>query len=239
MKRGWISLILILVIHISFFVRAAEPTYDSATQSLIDNENFDSYTTICTSGTKLSDKYNGTDGAKFLYLESRGQEWRNRWDPQHESNGIIALVTGYGGSGNAVRMVYGGVDGLEDGLWGTTAKLDTIGELGGGLPEVAGPYTHIYWSTRFRFSNGANPSEGCSSSTKGFMFYFDPSLSSRWEFRPTTQIGGQNCCNNAQRWNWGGGTAANNVTNHNWWKTSDGQAPIFTQGDGNWHNITF
>ena len=181
---------------------AAEPVFDAATQSLILRDNFDSYSNI---GAAL-DAY-----------------------PNNRGTADMEMTTGRGGTGFAPRLKYG-IGGAYDIVFGPENQLGRVGGWNGTLPQKAGPYTHFFFTTWFRFSSGANPAANNGSGVKGFMFWTG---SGRY----------QNAINQISADGQTRGPKAANPNNaesgFNLYKTADGRAPLFsTIADGQWHRFT-
>jgi hypothetical protein len=178
-----------------------EPTYTTS-KSLIVSDSFDEYSSI---GAALN-----------AYPANRGTEFTE-------------LTTGHGGSGKAMRLKYG-IGGAEDIIVGPEGRLSQVGGWNGTLPKKAGPYTHFFFTTWFRFSAGANPAANNGSGIKGFMFWTG---SGRY----------QNAINQISADGMTRGPKAANPNNaqsgQNLYKTADGRAPLFsTLADGQWHRFT-
>ena len=210
----------------------SEPSYNPATDALIDNESFDAFSSYASEGgNELRDKYpTGRvtwPSGDFTFPH-----------PDAETDGIVTLVSpGRGGSGKALRLKYGGADGGSDILVGTEGRLGSIGGLDGTLPEVAGPYTHIIFQSWFRTSVGADPSNFNDSSVKGFMLW--NVNSDRWEIRPTL-LRYRFTRWPDPRWGFDGGYPENDFTGHDHWKTADGFPELWSPyNDGNWHRFTW
>lgn len=183
-----------------------EPFYDSVTQSLILTDDFNGYADMVAANLP----YNVGRNHQFCEL----------------------IAPGFGGSGKALRLNYG-IGFTDDILWGTEGKLFGIGTWNGTLPEVAGPYEHLYFTTYFRFSSGADPVENdpTGSGIKGFMFW-NPS-GNRYEIS-CTRLSQTDQTRMLKIFN-----PSNAQSGLNVWKTSDGLAPPMTRyADGNWHRLT-
>jgi hypothetical protein len=241
----------------------AEPEFDSETDDLIDDEDFDGFDSFANAGATVMDKY---VGGRCIWPGngSGNNDLQNAATAaEAEDDGIITLVTGRGGTGKAIEFVYAGSTGASDVDQGARGRLDNIGDLDGTLPEVAGPYTHLAWTVWFKASVGAQPAGSNSSSLKGFMQYYG-SGSARVEWRPCVLASGSDNHGPAflssemrwqghSRWQPGGGWPSNEETMLNSWKTTtdmpfidrDGYPPIWSPddetgyfNDGTWHRFT-
>ena len=147
---------------------------------------------------------------------------------------FVELTTGRGGSGGAARLKYGLTGGTYDIIFGPEERLGRVGAWNGTLPQKAGPYTHFYFSTWFRFSAGADPAAANNWGVKGFMFW-----------HTGTQQGGryQNAVNRSgadgQTRGPKGANPSNALSGLALYKTADGRPPLFsTLADGQWHRFT-
>jgi hypothetical protein len=184
---------------------SGEPVFSATTQSLIVRDDFN---------------YTSRSAMMSAYPVGRFTEY-------------VDLVAGRAGSSGAARLSYG-VGGAYDILFGPEGRLDRVGGWNGTLPQKAGPYSHFYFSTWFRFSAGADPTTNNGSGIKGFMF---------WHNGP--EVGGryQNAINQLNQDGRARGPKGANPDNaqsgFNLYKTSDGRAPLFsTLADGQWHRFT-
>ena len=185
-----------------------EPVYVAATHSLIVRDDFNGYA--------------NTTAMLNAYPVGRNTEY-------------LELTTGHGGSGGAARLKYGTPNAADDIIFGPEERLSRVGGWNGTLPQKAGPYTHLYFTSWFRFSAGANPAAVNSSGIKGFMF---------WHTGAGVQGGRyQNAVNQLSADGQTRGLKAANPNNaeskFNIYKTPDGRAPLFsTYADGQWHRFT-
>ena len=180
-----------------------EPVYVAAQHKLVLRDDFNSYASLA--------------DAERAY-------------PAGRYGSFVELVGGgHGAAGNALRLKYG-TGAADDIIFGPEGRLDRVGGWNGTLPEKAGPYTHFFFSTWFRFSSGANPAANNGSGIKGFMFWTG---SGRY----------QNAINRISADGQTRGPKAANPNNEdmgmNLYKTPDGRAPLFsTIADGQWHRFT-
>ena len=184
----------------------SEPVYDPATQSLILRDDFNGYANRA--------------AMMSAYPVGRFTEY-------------VQLITGRGGSGGAARLSYG-VGGAYDILFGPETRLDRVGGWNGTLPQKAGPYTHFFFSTWFRFSAGADPAANNSSGIKGFMFWHNgPEVGGRYQ-NAINQLNEDGRTRGPR-----GANPDNAQSGFNLYKTPDGRAPLFsTIADGQWHRFT-
>lgn len=190
----------------------AEPVYSSSSDELILRDNFDGY-------------------ANMSQVETAYPGGRN-----HQ---YVSLVTGRGGSGHAIRLSYGPST-TDDILFGNTpTQLGSVGAWNGTLPQVGGPYDHLFYTSWFRTNPGANPTIGTNGTggMKGFMFWHNAGGSGRYEFGVSTIAG----CGHWYSEPRGPSEAdSNDCTGYDIYKTLDGGAPLWSNyNDGNWHRITF
>jgi hypothetical protein len=184
---------------------ADEPVYQADQHSLVLRDDFNGYQSI---GAALD-----------AYPQGRGTEFGE-------------LTSGRGGSGRAFRLIYGTPSGADDVVFGPEGRLDRVGEWNGTLPERAGPYTHFFFSTWFRTSEGADPAQVDGSGVKGFMFWH--SGGGRY----------QNAINRLQHPDESsrgpkGANPDNATSGLDLYKTADGRAPLWSRfSDGQWHRFT-
>jgi hypothetical protein len=181
-----------------------EPVYDANSQSLILTDNFDQYANLT--------------AALNAYPNQRGTQY-------------MELIPGRGGAGNAARLKYG-IGAADDIVFGPEGKLGSVGSWNGTLPRKAGPYKHLFFSTWFRVSAGADPAQNDVSGVKGFMFW---------------HTGNQRYQNAVNRWSHPdditrgpkGANPDNGTSGMNLYKTADGKAPLWSQfANGQWHRFT-
>jgi len=183
---------------------SGEPVYDPASQSLILTDNFDQYATK----TALMNAY-PIDRNFLEYGE---------------------LITGRGGAGHAARLNYG-IGAADDILFGPEGRLGSVGSWNGTLPQKAGPYRHIYFSTWFRVTAGSDPTENDYSGIKGFMMWNTAGARYQNAVNKLSQSGGARGPK--------GANPDNATSGFNLYKTPDGKAPLWsTYSDGNWHRFT-
>jgi hypothetical protein len=215
-----------------------EPAYDPAAHYLIADDNLDSFNafTAENGSPAFRDRYR-RGRAAYPGGPSNSDLLATGTADRAEDDGVLTMVTGRGGSGKAIRLLYGGADGGGDLLVGPTVNdLNSAGELDGTLPEVAGEYEHFYFTCWFRTSPGADPAGANSSSVKGFMFWAN--FPNRVEWRPARlRYGGSRW--DKPRWTRGGGIPQNASMGVDYWQTDDGYPPLWSNyNDGNWHRLT-
>lgn len=182
-------------------VGSGEPTYSSAQHALVLQDDFNRYTTWA--------------AVQNAYPVGRGTEFGE-------------LTTGR--TGNAVRLKYG-IGAAEDIIFGPETRLGAVGRWNGTLPEKRGPYTHFFFTTWFRTSPGANPTQNDASGIKGFMFWHTNNQRYQNAINSLSQSGGARGPK--------GANPDNAQTGLNLYKTADGKAPLWsTYADGNWHRFT-
>jgi hypothetical protein len=208
----------------------AEPFYTTATDTLIDSENFDGYAGVTSGTPHFSTKYS----VGRVIAPGHTGTYPN---DNSEALGIVTLTTGRGGTGKALRLNYAGATGAEDILLGTEGQLGSIGALTATLPERAGPYTHFFFQTWIRFSVGADPGLAPNGSgVKGIMLFFTGD-NTRYESNITHLDNTDRW--STTRWNYQGGYPSNAVTGRTHWKTANGEPPLFAPfADNAWHRIT-
>jgi hypothetical protein len=184
---------------------SAEPVYDPSNQSLILTDNFDQYATK----TAMMNAY-PVDRNFLEYGE---------------------IIAGRGGAGKAARLNYG-IGAADDIVFGPEGQLGSVGAWNGTLPQKAGPYKHLFFSTWFRVSAGADPAQNDVSGVKGFMFW---------------HTGNQRYQNAVNTWSHPdditrgpkGANPDNGTSGMNLYKTADGKAPLWSQfANGQWHRFT-
>jgi hypothetical protein len=207
---------------------SSEPAYSSATDKLILQDSFDSYTGI-TSGSLPFVK---------LYPSYRAVDTADRVVPL---TNYVSLTTGRGNTGQAIRLAYGGGNGASDIIVGPEGRLGSVGSWNGSLPQVAGPYSHFYFSTWIRFSAGADPAGNTGGpcgdcGVKGVMLWYG---SERYQSAPHRLEDYNGNRYPETRWDVGPPHPPNSVTKLNHWQTVDGAAPKFAPyADGSWHRFT-
>jgi len=211
---------------------SSEPSYNPGTQSLIDNESFDGFSTIANGGTQFASKY---PVYRVIAPNLTGTL------ANAESNGVVTLTTGRGGTGKALELKYAGATGAEDIIVGPETRLSSIGALNGVLPQVAGPYTHFFFQTWIRFSAGADPGLAPNGGgVKGVMLWHNGNQ--RYQHSPHTISDYYWTGYPETRWDAGPPHPPNNWTHGthlNHWRTANGEAPYFAPyADGNWHRFT-
>jgi uncharacterized protein YjdB len=180
-----------------------EPVYDPTRHLLVLRDNFDQYATIT--------------AAINAYPTNRGTEF-------------MGLTTGRGGTGKAIRFNYG-IGAADDIVFGPANQLEQVGAWNGTLPQKAGPFTHLFFSTWFRTSPGSDPADHDFSGIKGFMF--EHTGNQRYQ-NAVNRIGEDNLTRGPK-----GANPDNATSGFNLYKTPDGKAPLWsTYGDGNWHRFT-
>jgi hypothetical protein len=208
-----------------------EPAYDAATDKLIVQDDFNGYTGIASGAAAFTARY---PNYRAVDLSDRVVPLTN----------YVSLVPGRGGSGQAVRLAYGGTTGASDIIVGTEGRLGRVGSWNGTLPQVAGPYSHFYFSTWIRFSPGADPAGNTRGScgdcgVKGVMLWYG---SERYQSSPHRIEDYHGDRYPETRWDVGPPHPPNTGqygTGLNQWKTADGAAPKFAPyADGNWHRFT-
>jgi hypothetical protein len=216
-----------------------EPIYNPTTHLLIDTEDFDGFDSFASENgvTSFLSKY---PRGRIIYPggPSNNDLLASGTGDQAEDDGVLTMVTGRGGSGKALRILYAGANGASDAIPGPKKQdLDAIGDLDGTLPEIAGPYEHFFFTTWFRVSPGANPADSNSASVKGFMFWAN--YPNRVEWRPANLRYGGSRWSGGPRWVRGGGIPENDATGVDYWKTNDGYPPPWSDHNGgNWHKFT-
>ena len=185
---------------------SGEPVFNAATQSLIVRDDFNGY----------------ASRSAMMSAYPVGRYTEN-----------VDLVPGRAGSAGAARLNYG-VGGAYDILFGPETRLDRVGGWNGTLPQKAGPYTHFFFSTWFRFSAGADPAANNSSGIKGFMFWHNgPEVGGRYQ-NAINQLNEDGRTRGPR-----GANPDNAQSGFNLYKTPDGRAPLFsTIADGQWHRFT-
>jgi hypothetical protein len=207
---------------------SGEPTYTPATDKLILQDDFNSYTGI-TSGSLPFVK---------LYPDYRAVDTADRVVPL---TNYVSLTTGRGNTGEAIRLAYGGRSGASDIIVGPEGRLGRVGGWNGSLPQVAGPYSHFFFSTWIRFSPGADPAGNTGGrcgdcGVKGVMLWYG---SQRYQSSPHRIEDYNGNRYPETRWDVGPPHPPNSVTKLDHWKTADGGAPKFAPyADGNWHRFT-
>jgi hypothetical protein len=201
-----------------------EPTYNSATDKLILQDNFDGYSGILSGASPFTRRY-----TTYRALGLANQSVR--------LDSVVTLVPGRNGSGQAIRLAYGSPGGASDIIVGPETQLSSVGSWNGTLPQVAGPYSHFFFTTWIRFSPGADPASYNDSGVKGIMLWHTGNQ--RYEAPPHT-LKDYNGGRYAQtRWDAGPPHPPNYTTGLNHWRTANGEAPIFAPfADGNWHRST-
>lgn len=209
----------------------SEPSYNPATDKLIHQDGFDSYTGILTGSPSFVSKY-----PTYRSLDLN--------DATIALDQTVSLVTGRGGTGNAVRIKYGNptpgsgafTTGTSDTIIGTEGRWGSIGSWNGTLPEVAGPYAHFLQTLWIRFSAGADPAASNDSGVKGIMHWYG---SSRYQHAPHKLLDYNGNRYPETRWDAGPPRPPNSVTGLDQWKTASGDAPKFSAyNDGNFHRFT-
>ena len=204
---------------------SSEPSYSSATDKLLVRDDFESYSGITTGDLPFTRHYPA--------YRALGDQ-----DQPIPLDSVVSLTTGHGDSGHALRLTYGGSSGASDIIVGPDSRLERAGQLDGTLPEVAGPYTHFYFTTWIRFSPGADPAGYDASGVKGIMLWHTGNQ--RYQAAPHRLIDYSGDSDFADtRWDVGPPHPPNATTHLNHWKTADGAAPHFSAyTDGNWHRFT-
>ena len=201
-----------------------EPTYTTATDKLIVQDNFDGYTGIASGSAPFTARY-----PNYRVLDAA-----DAWVPIGND---VSLVPGRNATGQALHLQYGGPNGASDIIVGTEGKLGQVGGWNGTLPEKAGPYSHFFLTTWIRFSVGADPAGYDDSGVKGVMLWHTGNQ--RYQHSPhrlKDYTGGRYA---ETHWDAGPPHPPNATTGLSHWKTADGQAPRFSPyTDGNWHRFT-
>jgi len=199
-----------------------EPTYGAATDRLIVRDDFDAYTGIASGASPFT--------ARYPAYRTLGPT-----DNVVPISSVVSLVPGR--SGNAIRLAYGGQTG-SDIIVGTEGRLGRVGGWNGTLPEVAGPYSHFYFTTWIRFSPGANPStDPYGAGVKGVMLWHNGGQ--RYQHSPHVIKDFDGGRYAETRWDAGTPHPPNATTGYNHWRTADGAAPRFAPyADGDWHRFT-
>jgi hypothetical protein len=202
----------------------SEPVYDASTDKLILQDNFDRYSGILSGALPFTSRY-----PTYRALGVANQQIR--------LDSAVTLIPGRSGSGEAIRLAYGNPGGASDIIVGPETRLGGVGAWDGTLPQVAGPYSHFFFTTWIRFSPGADPSAYDDSGVKGIMLWHTGNQ--RYEAPPHKLKDYNGARYRETRWDVGPPHPPNYTTGLNHWKTANGEAPVFSQfADGNWHRST-
>ena len=158
-----------------------QPTYNAATDSLLWSEDWEVYDGVDEGGDSLVSELYGAsfklewrraDGTMF---NSNVDQWSDPGVQEAVDSGLVSLVTGRGGSGQALQWKYANrsgtdtVNGIHDALIGPSTT--SVGGWDGTLPEVACPCRHVVFTAWLKFSVGAEPAINEASGIKGLMFF--------------------------------------------------------------------
>ena len=206
----------------------AEPVYSAAAgDKLILSESFDAYDGVFVGSNRLSSAYSAY---RVLNLNNANQQ---------TDDSLAMLVTGRGGTGKALRILYGNPTPGAGAF--TTGASDCILGPQGQWTSKGAPFVHFLVTMWFRYSAGADPSAGTGgngdSGVKGFMFWHDGNQ--RYEHPPhrlKDYTGGRYT---DTRFDVGPPHPPNATTGLNHWRTGTGEPPpLANYTDGNWHRLT-
>lgn len=203
-----------------------EPSFNAGTQSLILQDDLDSYASFIGTAPRWTTRY-----PSFRVSDNAGGFVPDgSIEPTY-----ISFPTGRGGSGKCIRLAYG-IGFASDVVIGPVGRLDTIGAWNGTLPQKAAPYTHFFFSQYFRTSVGADPADVSWIGIKGFMFAH--TNNQRYE-SAVNQVNFDDPLGDAITRGPKGCNPGNWYTGLNLYRTANGRAPLWSlYNDGNWHKYT-
>jgi hypothetical protein len=148
----------------------------------------------------------------------------------------VTRATGRGGTGYAARLSYGPSTPNDIQFGPAPTDLNSIGAWNGTLPEVGGPYDHLYATIRFRSQTGWDPHN-----LKGFMFWHSGGKRYEFGFSNIRGTPGSVGCPSGSWYGYTIGPAegdANPCSGRDIF-TGDGEVPAWSNyNDGNWHRFT-